>query len=286
MIELGKTQVLKVLRIKEFGAYLGEEEGGQSILLPVKQLPEGAQVGDEIEVFVYKDSKDRWICTTASPKLQIGEISMLEVTDTGKIGAFLNWGLEKDLLLPFREQNQTLQKGDKCLVALYQDKTERLCATMRIYDFLRADSPYKAEDVVSGTVYRINPDYGAFVAVDNRYYGMIPRSELYDAVRPGDTVTARVAKVRNDGKLDLRMRERAYLQMEEDAALILEALEAYNGVLPFGEKADAELIKKTLHISKSAFKRAIGRLLKEGKVRTGDTAIYLMGSSEQNEEDN
>ena len=138
MIELGKTQVLKVLRIKDFGAYLGEEADGQSILLPIKQLPQGAQAGDEIEVFVYKDSKDRWICTTASPKLQLGEIAMLEVTDTGKIGAFLNWGLEKDLLLPFREQNQTLQKGDKCLVALYQDKTERLCATMRIYDFLRA----------------------------------------------------------------------------------------------------------------------------------------------------
>lgn len=281
MIELGKTQVLKVLRIKDFGAYLGEEEEGQSILLPKKQLPEGAQTGDEIEVFVYKDSSDRWICTTAVPKLQLGDIAMLEVKDTAKIGAFLDWGLEKDLLLPFREQSQTLQKGDKCLVALYKDKTERLCATMKIYDFLRADSPYQTEDVVTGTVYRLNPDYGAFVAVDNRYYGMIPRSELYEAIRPGDIVTARVARVRNDGKLDLRMRDRAYLQMDEDAELVLEALRAYNGVLPFGEKSDAEIIKKTLHISKSAFKRAIGRLLKEGKVRTGDTAIYLIEDSEK-----
>lgn len=281
MIELGKTQVLKVLRIKDFGAYLGEEEEGQSILLPKKQLPESAQTGDEIEVFVYKDSKDRWICTTAIPKLQLGEIGMLEVKDTGKIGAFLDWGLEKDLLLPFREQNQTLQKGDKCLVALYKDKTERLCATMKIYDFLRADSPYHTEDIVTGTVYRLNPDYGAFVAVDNKYYGMIPRSELYDAVRPGDIVTARVSKVRNDGKLDLRMRDRAYLQMDEDVELILEALRAYNGVLPFGEKSDADIIKKSLHISKSAFKRAIGRLLKEGKVRTGDRAIYLIEDTEE-----
>lgn len=280
MIQLGRTQVLKILRIKEFGAYLGEEEGGQSILLPKKQIPEGAEIGDEIEVFVYKDSSDRWICTKNHPKLQLGELAVLEVTDSGKIGAFLDWGLEKDLLLPFREQSGQVKKGDKCLVTLYIDKSERLCATMRIYDFLRADSPYRAEDTVTGTIYRINPEYGAFVAVDNRYYGMIPQKELYDTVKVGAAVTAKVARVRSDGKLDLRLRERAYLQMDEDAALILEALKAYDGVLPFGEKADAEVIKRSLHISKSAFKRAIGRLLKEGRVRTGDSAVYLIDTSD------
>ncbi len=276
MIELGRKQVLKVLRMKDFGGYLGEEGSEKSILLPKKQLPEDCQVGDEIEVFVYKDSQDRWICTTNSPKICLGQLAVLEVAEVGKIGAFLNWGLEKDLLLPYKEQTIPVKKGDSCLVALYIDKSERLCATMKIYDYLSADSSYQVEDTVTGTVYRVNPEYGAFVAVDNRYYGMIPQKELYTKVRTGETVTAKVARVRQDGKLDLRLRERAYLQMDEDAALILEALRAYDGVLPFGEKADAQVIKEQLHISKSAFKRAIGRLMKEGKVKTGDTAIYLM----------
>lgn len=284
MIELGRKQVLKVLRMKDFGAYLGEEDGERSILLPKKQVPEGCEIGDEIEVFVYKDSSDRWICTTNEPKICLGEMAVLEVSEVGRIGAFLNWGLEKDLLLPYREQVKEMHKGEKCLVALYIDKSERLCATMRIYDFLTADSPYQAEDTVNGTIYRINPEYGVFVAVDNRYYGMIPQKEVYGRMEVGGSITAKVARVRNDGKLDLRLRERAYLQMDEDAELILEALKAYNGVLSFGEKADAELIKRTLHISKSAFKRAIGRLLKEGKVKTGDTEIRLIEGTGNSEE--
>lgn len=276
MIELGRKQTLTVLRMKEFGAYLGEEGGEKSILLPKKQVPEGCQIGDSISVFVYKDSQDRWICTTKEPKLMLGQLALLEVAEVGAVGAFLDWGLEKDLLLPYKEQTVPVRKGDTCLVALYIDKSERLCATMKIYGYLRADSPYHAEDTVTGTVYRVNPEYGAFVAVDQQYYGMIPQKELYSKVRTGQTVTAKVARVRPDGKLDLRLRERAYLQMDEDAALILEALAAYDGVLPFGEKADAEVIKDQLHISKSAFKRAIGRLLKEGKVKTGEDAIYLI----------
>ncbi len=272
MIELGKVQVLKIIREKEFGVYLGHDEENV-VLLPRKQVPEGAMVGDEVEVFVYKDSSDRIICTTKKPMIQVGELALLEVAQKSNIGAFLNWGLEKDLFLPFKEQSHPVNKGDKCLVSLYIDKSKRLCATMKIYDYLRSDSPYKEEDTVTATVYRVNPEYGVFVAVDNRYYGLIPKSEVYDSLKAGDVVTAKVARVRADGKLDLRLRERAYLQMEEDTEIILQVLDEFDGVLPFGEKASPEVIKRELHLSKNSFKRALGRLLKEGKIQINDNSI-------------
>lgn len=273
MIDLGRVQKLKVIREKEFGVYLGQNENESGVLLPGKQVPEGTALGDELDVFVYKDSNDRLICTTRVPAVQVGELAVLEVVQKSKIGAFLNWGLEKDLFLPFKEQSYPVNKGDKCLVALYIDKSKRLCATMRIYDYLRADSPFREEDTVSGIIYRINPDYGAFVAVDNRYYGLIPSSEIFEELKPGDRITAKVARVRQDGKLDLRLRERAYLQMEEDAQVILNALEEFDGVLPFGEKASPEVIKRELHLSKNSFKRALGRLLKEGKIQISETSV-------------
>lgn len=273
MIELGKVQTLKIMREKEFGVYLGTDPEESGVLLPRKQVPEGCTVGDELEVFIYKDSSDRLICTIKKPMIQLGELAVLEVAQKSRIGAFLNWGLEKDLFLPFKEQSYPVNKGDKCLVALYIDKSQRLCATMQVYDYLRADSSYQVEDTVTATVYRVNPEYGAFVAVDNRYYGLIPKSELYESLKPGDVVTAKIARVRSDGKLDLRLRERAYLQMEEDAQIILQVLEEFDGVLPFGEKASPEVIKREFHLSKSSFKRALGRLLKEGKIQINENSI-------------
>ena len=134
MIELGKVQELEILREKDFGVYVGENAGDEaSVLLPKKQVPEGAKVGDKIQVFIYKDSSDRLIATTAAPKLQVGETAMLEVKDVAKIGAFLDMGLEKDLLLPFKEQTHPVRKGERCLVTLYVDKSRRLAATMRVY---------------------------------------------------------------------------------------------------------------------------------------------------------
>ena len=149
MIELGKTQCLNVVKIVDFGIYLGTEE--DKVLLPKKQVPEGIEVGDPIEVFLYKDSSDRMIATTNEPKLTLGELAVLTVADVGRMGAFLDWGLEKDLFLPFKEQTEKVEKGDKCLVSLYIDKSERLCATMKIYHLLRTDSPYKKDDTVRGT---------------------------------------------------------------------------------------------------------------------------------------
>lgn len=274
MIQLGKIQTLEVVREKEFGVYLSERSGDEAaVLLPIKQVPEGTKVGDKLTVFIYKDSQDRFIATTRTPFLQVGEVGILTVKEVGRIGAFLDMGLEKDLLLPFKEQNHPLRAGEKCLVAVYCDKSNRLAATMNVYHYMRNDSPYQKDDKVSGTVYEINESLGAFVAVDNRYYGLIPEKEMYGSIRVGDTVEARVLKVREDGKLDLSHREKAYIQMDVDAQKVWQAIEERGGELPFNDKVSPEIIKEEFQLSKNAFKRAVGHLLKEGKIIITDHSI-------------
>ncbi len=274
MIELGKMQELVVAREKSFGVFLSEAGDDEAaVLLPKKQVPEGTKIGDKLTVFIYRDSSDRLIATTRRPLLAVGEVGVLRVKEVGKIGAFLDMGLEKDLLLPFKEQNHPVQAGEECLVAVYRDKSSRLAATMNVYRYMSGDSPYKKDDKVTGTVYEINERLGAFVAVDNRYYGMIPEKELYGGIRPGDVVEARVLKVRPDGKLDLSPREKSYIQLDTDAQLVWEAVEARGGVLPFTDKASPEKIREEFCLSKNAFKRAVGHLLKEGKIRITDHSI-------------
>ena len=270
---LGTKKTLMVVKEVEFGVYLGNSQ--EKVLLPKKQVPEGVEVGDPIEVFLYKDSSDRLIATTNEPKIMLGELAVLNVAATGGIGAFLDWGLEKDLLLPFREQTAPLKKGDQILVALYIDKSQRLCATMKVYERLRTDSPYKVDDQVEAIIYELSDNFGVFVAVDNLYSGLIPKREAFGKLRVGDRVKARVVKVKEDGKLDLSVREKAFLQMDVDADLIMKRMEEYGGSLPFTDKADPDLIKKEFDLSKNAFKRAIGRLLKEGKIEIGEKSIEI-----------
>ena len=274
MIELGKKQTLTVVRQKEFGVYLAETpESEQGVLLPAKQVPEGVKTGDQLTVFIYKDSEDRLIATAEEPRLQVGETAVLEVKDVAKMGAFLDMGLIKHLLLPFKEQTVKVRPGDQCLVAMYVDKSARLAATMKVYSYLSSQSPYAKDSKVSGTVYQINEKLGAFIAVDNRYYGLVPNKELFGDCRVGDVVEARVTRVREDGKLDLSLRDKAYLQIDLDAAKILEAVEKSGGVLPFDDKASPELIRKEFNISKNAFKRAVGHLLKNGSVKIENGTI-------------
>ncbi|MCI8981112.1 MAG: S1 RNA-binding domain-containing protein [Hungatella sp.] len=274
MIELGKRQVLEIVRRKEFGVYLGEKAGdGTAVLLPKKQVPEGADIGDQIEVFIYKDSEDRLIATTGMPKVEVGKTAVLKVKEVGRIGAFLDMGLEKDVLLPFREQTYEIQAGKDILVALYVDKSKRLAATMKVYPYMSSQSPYEKDSKVTGFVYEINESLGAFVAVDNQYYGLIPAKELFGQIREGDTVEARVTKVRDDGKLDLSPREKAYLQMDTDSQTVMNAIDERGGVLPFNDKASPEVIKNEFHMSKNAFKRAVGHLLKEGRIKITEKTI-------------
>lgn len=281
MIKLGEKQTLTIVKRVEFGVYLADVPGGESvydvpeerILLPVKQVGENSGIGDEVEVFVYRDSKDRLIATTNMPKITLHKVAMLKVAQVGKYGAFLDWGLEKDLLLPFKEQTGRVSEGDDCLVALYIDKSNRLCATMKVYKYLELESPYKKEDKVQGFVYEISDQFGAFVAVDNRYSALIPKKEVYGDLKVGDKVIARVTAIKSDGKLNLSIREKAYLQMDVDAKRVMDLIESYDGVLPFTDKANPEVIRREIQMSKNEFKRAVGRLLKEGKIEITEKAI-------------
>lgn len=278
MIELGKIQKLSIVRLTSVGAYLNSknDKGGEDVLLPQSQVPQDAAVGDDIDVFVYKDSEDRIISTVRRPKLVLGELAVLNVAEITKIGAFLDWGLEKDLFLPFKEQEGELKKGGAYLVALYVDSSGRLSATMKVYSHLSAASPYKEKDRVQGTIYSFNSDWGYFVAVDNLYHGLIPGKEAYGTLDVGDTISARVKKVRPDGKLELSMREPAYKEIEGDARLIMEKLKISKGRLPLNDSSSPEAIKSALNMSKGAFKRAVGRLLKEGAIRITDDGIETM----------
>lgn len=274
MIQLGEIQNLKIIKQVEFGVYLYDGENAEErILLPKKQVPEGAVYGDEVEVFVYRDSRDRLIATINKPKITLHEVGRLQVAQVGKIGAFLDWGLEKDLLLPFKEQTRRVSAGEECLAALYIDKSDRLCATMNVYPYLKNNSSYKKEDRVSGTVYEISPNFGAFVAVDDQYSGLIPKRELFGNIAVGDIVNARVTAVKEDGKLDLSIREKAYLQIAGDAEKVMQRIDSFGGTLPFNDKASPELIRREMQMSKSEFKRAVGNLLKAGKITITEKAI-------------
>lgn len=270
-MRLGKKQVLTVVKKVEFGVYLGSDE--EKVLLPKKQVPNEVEMGDPLEVFLYKDSDDRLIATTNEPKIQLGELAVLTVVDTGRFGAFLDWGLEKDLFLPFKEQTAKVEKGDSCLVSLYIDKSERLCATMKVYEILSKDSNYQKDDEVEGTVYDISERFGTFVAVDNKYSALIPKRECFGNFKVGQTVRARVTAVKPDGKLDLSVKDKVPMQMNKDAEIILKRIESYGGMLPFNDKADTEIINKEFAMSKNAFKRAVGRLLKEKKITITESGI-------------
>jgi predicted RNA-binding protein (virulence factor B family) len=278
MIKLGIKQVLKVVRKVDFGVYVGEEleaKEDERILLPKKHISEDIEIGTEIEVFIYKDSSDRLIATVDEPYVTLGKVALLKVAEVGIIGAFLDWGLEKDLLLPFREQTMELKEGDDCLVALYIDKSSRLCGTMKVYHYLKTQSPYIVGDQVTGLVYEISEQFGVFVAVDNIYSGLIPRQEAQGNYRVGDVISLRVTNVREDGKLNLSARQKVQDQIQADAQLVMQRIQKLAGELPFDDKASPEKVKEEFGLSKAAFKRAVGRLLKEGMITLKSGKIYL-----------
>ena len=261
----GKKQTLVMIKRVEFGIYLAEtmKDAENKVLLPKKQVPADMEVGDPIDVFLYKDSNDRPIATVKEPKLTLGQTARMRVVSVGKVGAFLDWGLEKDLFLPYREQTTQVKAGDEVIAALYLDKSERLCATMKVYPYLQKESPYQKDDVVTGMVYEISHNFGAFVAVDDKYSALIPKKELYGELHVLQQISARVIGVKEDGKLDLGIRQKAHLQMSEDADKVLSLLREKKGFLPLHDKSSPEQIRETIGMSKNEFKRAVGHLYKE-----------------------
>ena len=283
-MRLGYTQTLVAVKKTDFGLFLTDIEKKDDknraledeVLLPKNQVTENMRVGSEIEVFLYKDSEDRMIATRLVPYIKIGEIKKLKVKEVNKIGAFLDWGLPKDLLLPFKEQIYEIKSGDEILVTVYIDLSDRLCATMDLYSRLSLLPPYQRDEMVKGTVSQVHEQFGAYVAVDNKYSALVPKKELHRELKPGDEIEARVLEVKEDGKLDLSLRHKAYVQMDADSALILDKLKQAGGSLPYQDKSSAEEIKEEFNLSKAAFKRAIGRLYKERVIVIEKDGIRLV----------
>lgn len=277
MIELGKNQVLKINNFAKPGAYLyadGKKE--ETVLLPKEEVPKGKVVGDEISVFVYRDHEGRMIATTGKPYIEIGKLALLRVVSKTKIGAFMDMGLERDVLLPFSEMIGQVGEGKSYLVRLYIDKSGRLAVSMNIRDFLESKSHYKENDSVIGTIYSIHPKHGLFVAVDEKYDSLVPKDEAQGIYEIGEVIQGRVSQVNKDGRLVLSLRERAYINIDEDAENILDLLEDNEGILNIGDKSSPEEIKELTGLSKSAFKKAVGKLYKEKSIKIYPEKIQLL----------
>ena len=260
------------------GRYGKRSAESTRVLIPFAEQIGRPAAGDTVTVYFYEDKGGRLTATMRTPILKDGEVGILEVAAVTGIGAFLDNGVPKQVLLPFKEQIHRPEVGDEVLVWLYKDKSGRQAATMRVYGHLDRHSPYHEDDRVTGFVYEINPDLGIFVAVDNKYYGLVPIRETFKNYAYGDEVEARVAKVREDGKLDLLIRDKLYKTVQEDADVILYELRRNNGFLPYGDRADAAFIEETYAMSKNQFKRALGHLYKNHIVeldRENDTVRLL-----------
>ncbi len=278
-MKIGKKQELIVDHVAAPGAFLVEHEGDEEmVLLPGTEIQNKRlklEPGDKVEVFLYKDSEDRDIATLKTPKIELGGFAPLVAKETTRIGTFLDWGLDKDLLLPYSEQTFKTQRGKTYFVYLYEDKSGRLAATTKVYDKLLRDSAHKRGDWTEGYVFNINPEVGAFVAVENKYLGMIRAQDLNPSVRTGKEIKVRVTGVRKDGRLMLSPIKKAYKEIGNDADRILEEAKERGGKLPYNDKSDASAIKDAFGISKSAFKKAIGNLLKDGRIELTEDGLIL-----------
>lgn len=283
MIRIGEWNDLEIKREKEFGVYLGCADEDTEVLLPRKQVPSKSKIGDVMHVFIYRDSDDRVIATVNVPYITLGKLAVLRCVGVTKIGAFMDWGLEKDILLPFKEQVGQVKEGREYLVRMYRDKSDRLCVSMKVYEYLKTQSPYKQGDEISGIVIEYSSEYGAFVAVDNKYSALVPKKEIHTGVYVGDRIQGRVSDVREDGKLNLTLQKPIKLQINENAAMVYDIIKSYDGTLPFNDKADAGVIEKEFGISKRAFKAAVGKLLKDCKIRITENGIVLLTEAERAE---
>jgi uncharacterized protein len=270
---LGRVSKLTIRRLGPPGAFLAVDPddlgpSAPTILLPRAEVPEGAKAGDEVEAFVSLDSDDRPIATRRTPKLVLGEVAFLAVTDVARIGAFVDWGLPKELLVPFAEQTRELKVGERHPIGLYVDSSGRLAGTMRVSEWLGAREGFDLDEWVEGEAWRNDPDIGLFVIVERASVGLVPASEPHTLTR-GQSGRFRVTNVLPDGKIELSLRGRAHEELETDAQVILAAL-ARGDAVGVGNQSTPEEIRALFGLSKKAFKRAVGRLLKLGAVEFDD----------------
>jgi hypothetical protein len=273
MFKIGEYQLLDINRRDESGFYLKELEGDEEVILPFEEVIGEVSIGDSIVVFIYVDHDDNLVATMKTSQASLGDIAYLKLVSQVDFGAFFDIGLKRDLFVPLKEIVYPLKKNRQYLIEVYLDKSNRLCGTTKVYDGLKTDHSFKADDIVMGTVIRINPEVGVFVAVENKYKGMVPTETYFMDLEEGQVLDFRVVRVREDKKLDLSTEQKIVDQLEKDAEKIYAMLNQEGGRLNFHDKSDPEAIKKKFQMSKKAFKRAIGRLLKMDRIEIYESYI-------------
>ena len=272
MLKIGNTNTLTITRVSNFGLYLTSSQG--EILLPNRYVTPQMEVGHQLEVFVYTDSEDRLVCVTDQPMAQVGDFAALRVKEVTSFGAFLDWGLEKDLLLPFKEQLHPLRPGDTVVVRVCLDpRTQRVIAVAKLQPFFHRDvSSLQEKQAVSLLVFQ-ETDLGYKVLVDRQYEGLVYRNEVFEPLRIGEQKTGYIKKVRDDGKLDISLQPVGVAGIDSAKETVLQKLSEADGYLPYHDKSDPEAIEQAFGLSKKAFKRAIGGLYKDKQITLEDGGI-------------
>lgn len=273
MIEIGRLNRLKVMREVAFGVYLdGGEAGG--ILLPKREVPEGTRLGDRLQVFIYLDSDDMLVASLQKPRVMVGQFARLRVSDVNEVGAFLDWGMPKELFLPYAEQLRPLKPGDWCTVYVYVDNSERIAASARTDRFLEKNpTDMQVGQLVELLILR-RSDLGYAVIIDNRYAGLLHHQDLFREVRPGQRLSGFIKQVLPEGKIDVMLDKPGYARVDPLSRQILDYLERHDGFCPLGDKSDPAEIKAQFGVSKKAYKMALGALMKEGKIRQDEQGVH------------
>lgn len=276
MLHLGIKNTLRILRGTGVGMFLGDEEGND-VLLPKKYVPENAIVGDDIEVFIYRDSEDRIIATNLEPKIQLNQFACLQVKSVTAIGAFLDWGLEKDLFVPFREQNKKMEEGRWYAVFLYLDEeTDRLVASCKVNRYFEKENiDLQIGQEVDLLIFE-ETDLGLNAVINNKYKGLIYENEIFQRIKIGTRTKGFIKNLRDDNRVDLSLQKQGYANVEPNAERILEKLKANNGFLDVTAKSDSNYVMYQLEMSKKTFKKAVGALYRQKIIRIEDDGLYLV----------
>jgi uncharacterized protein len=275
MIEIGKYSTLEALRRTQFGMVLGNAE--EEVLLPNKYVPADLKPGESAEVFVYLDSEERIVATTLHPYVQLNEFAVLKVKDVNKAGAFLDWGLEKDLFVPFSEQQKNMRQGESHLIYLYLDEeSNRLTATSKIDKFLRKGKPDLSIGEEVNLLIGVSSPVGIIVIINNLYKGLIYHNEIFRQLKPGEKTTGFIKTIREDDKIDVSLQPQGFRNIDPSSQIILDKLRSCNGFLPLNDNSDPAEITAILQMSKKTFKKAVGVLYKQRKIEIRDNGIYLL----------
>jgi predicted RNA-binding protein (virulence factor B family) len=276
MMQPGKLNTLRVVKILDFGVYLDGGEMGE-ILMPTKWVPENTKVDDELDVFIYFDSEDRPIATTLKPKAMVGDFAWMKVKAVNRIGAFLDWGLDKDLLVPFKEQNAKMEEGRFYLVYLYVDpRSKRIAASAKLEKFLDiVPIDYEPDQEVDLLIWT-KSDMGYKAIINQKHSGLLYFNEMFHDVMPGQMMKGYISRIRPDGKIDLKLQKTGYENIDQFSEILLQALEKSQGFIPLTDKSDPEEIYRLLGMSKKNFKKSVGLLYRKRWIRIDESGIYLI----------